>query len=146
MQFKTSITIDQPVGKVYKYVLEPRNMKAWMQGFKSYKPRKGRHRAAGSIAVQVFEEPDGKPTKVEEEVLLLEKNQEIRLRLSHQNMQSTIRYRFLDQGGQTKLLVEVKTRLRPLLFNLFAPFVKGPMKRRQESDLQRLKHEMEKNG
>lgn len=144
MQFKTSITINQPVAKVFKYVLEPRNMKSWMQGFKSYEFRKGRRRAAGSRGLQVFEEPDGQLTKVEEEVLSLDQNDELRMRLSHRNMQSTVLYRFLDQGNRTRLMVEVDTRLRPLVFNLFAPFVKGPMKRRQQEDLQRLKTALEK--
>jgi len=145
MRFTSHIDIERPAAKVFAFVLHPDNMKHWVQGFRSYRPVKGRKRKSGSRAVQLFQEPDGKTTEVTEEVRKLVPGQLIELQLSHQNMDSEVVYRFLDQGEHTRLQVAVSTRLKPWAFSLLAPFVKGPMRNRQEQDLLRLKQHLEQS-
>lgn len=143
MRFSTDIVIERSVSDVYQFVRQPNNMKHWVQGFQAFRPRKGTPRRPGSLAVQVFEEPDGKTTEVQEKVLQIQPNESIRLRLTHRNMDSSVHYRFLDLGEHTKLVVDVSTQLKPKLFFLLTPFVKGPMRRQQQQDLLRLKRYLE---
>lgn len=145
MQFQTSIIIKEAVAQVYQYTLNPQNMSKWVQGFQQFKTRKGRKRAKGSTAVQVFND-GGEVTEVQEEVLENITNQNFAFRLSHKNMESEVHYHFLDQGDRTtKLMVKAKVRLKPPVFNMFALFVKGPMKRQQVQDLAKLKKLLERN-
>ncbi|GEM_PF-1554919 len=144
MRFTNSILINRPAPEVFRYVCDPKYMSEWVQGFETFRREKGRRRAEGSSGVQIFKEPDGKTTEVEEEVLSRKEGEELEILLQNRNMLSRVRYRFLDQGeGTTKLIVEVETRLRPFIFNLISPFVKGPMRRQQRADLQRLKQVLE---
>lgn len=144
MRFTTGIIIRRPVSEVFRYVCDPKYLPEWVQGFETYRREKGRRRREGSRGVQVYKEPDGKMTEVEEEVLVREEGEELELLLQNRNMLSRVRYRFYNQGGEvTKLIVDVETKLRPYIFNLISPFVKGPMLRRQRADLQRLKQVLE---
>ena len=145
MKFQTSIIIHESVAQVFRYTVNPQNMNKWVQGFQQFKTQKGRKRAKGSTALQVFND-NGEVTEVQEEVLENIANQHFAFRLSHKNMESEVHYHFLNQGDQTtKLLVKATIRLKPRLFNLFALFVKGPMKRQQEQDLAKLKKLIEGN-
>lgn len=145
MKFQTSIIIYKSVAEVYRYTLHPQNMNKWVQGFQQFKPGKGRKRAKGSTAIQIFND-GGQVTEIQEEVLENIINQHFTFRLSHKNMESEVNYHFLNQGDQvTKLLVKAKVRLKPRIFNLFALFVKGPMKRQQEQDLAKLKKLIERD-
>jgi uncharacterized protein YndB with AHSA1/START domain len=146
MTFTTSVYIEKPLSDVYRYVvLEPKHMKNWVQGFDAYRVQTGRKRKTGSVATQVFND-DGHKTEVREEVLEIKPNQRFRCLLSHRNMLSEQDFQFLNQGdGRTKLLVETEVKLRPALFNLFSFFMKGPMRRQQQADLERLKSILEEN-
>lgn len=146
MRFSTDIVIERPITEVYRFVLQPNNMKRWMKGFQEFRPVKGRPRKTGSMAIQVFREPDDSTTEVREEVLNLTPNQSLQLLLTHKNMDSTVYYRFLDLGEHTRLRVDVSTRLKPRIFSLLTLFVKGPMRRRQQEDLLRLKKHLENRG
>jgi hypothetical protein len=144
MKFSTSIPIDKPATEVFRYVvLQPQNMKHWVQGFEAFRPQSGSKRKEGSVAAQVFHDGDHK-TEVREEVLEVRPHKRFRCLLTHRNMQSEQDYHFLDQGGgQTKLYLATEVKLRPALFNLFGFLVKGPMRKQQAADLERLKSELE---
>ena len=140
MNLHSTILIKASVNTVYQYTTDPRNLGKWVHGFKEYKSRKGRKRSTGSTAVQVFDD-GGEILEIQEEVLSNVPNKEFVCHLSHKNMESEVTYRFLNQGDAiTKLQVSARVRLKPVLFNLFSIFVKGPMRRQQEEDLRRLKN------
>ncbi len=145
MTFESSIFIQQPPQAVFRFVaLEPKQMKLWVKGFERYKAKGSSKRQPGSRGVQIFND-GGQRTEVQEEVLDLTPYELFRCVLTHRNMVSRQTYRFLDQGAsQTKLQVETQVKLRPALFNVFAFFVKRPMRKQQEEDLQRLKRVLEK--
>lgn len=144
MKFSTSVYIDKPAAEVFRYVvLHPQNMKQWMQGFKAYQPKTGGKRKVGSVATQVFDD-NGHRTEVREEVLEVHPHKQFRCLLTHKNMLSEQAFHFLDQGNaQTKLQLETEVKLRPALFNFFGFLVKGPMRKQQAADLQRLKSAIE---
>ena len=143
MRFKSNILIKENVNIVYQKTLNPKNLGRWVHGFKQFKTQKGRQRATGSTALQIYDD-GGEILEVKEEVLSNVLNKEFICRLSHKNMESEVQYRFLNQGDSiTKLQVNTQVKLKPAFFNLFALFVKGPMFRQQEEDLVKLKNLIE---
>ena len=142
MKFRSEIIINKPLRDVYKFTVNPKNFSRWVDGFEKFKPLKGKPRQVGSIGVHIYNDKEGK-LEVKEEVLALHHNQNIKTHLSHKNMETTLDFRFLDQGDSTKIIVEVQVRLKPLLFNLATPFVKTPMRKQQLADLKRLKNFLE---
>jgi uncharacterized protein YndB with AHSA1/START domain len=142
MKFRSEIIINKPVKDVFQYTVNPKKLFLWVDGFEKFKPLSGKVRQVGSIATHIYNDKEGK-LEVREEVLALESGKSLTTHLSHKNMETTLNFRFLDQGNSTKIIVETRVRLKPLLFNLASPFVKTPMKKQQQADLNRLKNRLE---
>ena len=143
MKFQSEIIINKPVREVFKYTLDIKNLSRWIDGFQKYKVVSGKARKPGSIGMHIYKDEGGE-LEVREEVLDIEMNKLISTRLSHKNMETTLNFRFLDQGNATKIIADTQVRLKPMIFNLAAPFVKSPMKKQQASDLERLKNCLER--
>ncbi len=121
-------------------------MKSWMKGFKGYRLERGRKRQPGSRAVLSFEDGGGQ-LEVVEEVAGVVPGRRLELVLKNKNMISEQVYEFLDQGeGRCRVRLISRVQLRPWLFNLFSPFVKGPMQRQQDEDLERLRRQLSAKG
>jgi hypothetical protein len=142
MKFRSEIIINKPLKDVFKYTINPKNLSNWVDGFEKFKPLSGKSWQVGSIGIQFYNDKEGK-LEVREEVLAHESDKSLKTHLSHKNMETILEFRFLDQGDSTKLIAEAQVRLKPFLFNLFAPFVKTPMKKQQLADLKRLKNCLE---
>ena len=142
MKFHSEIIINKPVKEVFKITVNPKNLPRWVEGFEKFKTLKGKARQVGSIGIHIYNDKEGK-LEVREEVLANKSNQILKTHLSHKNMETTLDLRFLDQGESTKIIANTQVKLKPLLFNLAAPFVKTPMKKQQKADLERLKKYIE---
>jgi len=138
MNFKSEIIIHKHVNEVFQYVVNPKNLSRWIDGFEKFKTVSGKPRQAGSIGTHVYNDKEGR-LEVREEILALEPRKSIKTHLSHKNMETTLDFRFFDQGNSTKIIVDTHIRLKPFLFNVASPFVKKPMKKQQLADLMRLK-------
>ena len=138
MKFQSEVIINKPIKEVYRFTLNPKNLSRWVDGFEKYKPISGKLRQVGSAGIHIYNDKDGK-LEVREEVLALESDKCLKIHLSHKNMETTLDFRFLDQGNSTKLIAEAYVNLKPMVFNLVAPFVKTPMRKKQLADLKRLK-------
>ena len=138
MKFKSEIIINKPVNEVFRYTISPKNLSRWIDGFEKFKPVSGKPRHAGSIGMHIYNDKEGR-LEVKEEILTIEPRKSIKSHLSHKNMETTLVFRFFDQGNSTKIIVDTRVRLKPFIFNLASPFVKSPMKKQQLADLTRLK-------
>ena len=138
MKFLSEIIINKSVKEVFQYTVNPKNLSRWVDGFENFKPLSGKLRQVGSIGTLFYNDKEGE-LEVREEVLAFETGKYFKTHLSHKNMETTLNFRFLNQGESTKIIVETHVRLKPLLFNLASPFVKIPMKEQQQADLTRLK-------
>lgn len=142
MKFKTEIIINQPVSKVFKYLVDARNLPRWVDDLQQYNQKTGKRSKKGGLGTLVFEDKEGK-LKVKEEVIQYIPNQIFEIFLSHSDMESTVINKFLDQGTSTKIIVETKVKLKPLIANVLSLFVKGEMKSKQAADYKRLKQNLE---
>ncbi len=142
MKFSSEIIINRSVKEVYRFAVSPKNLNKWVNDFQSYKPIKGRNRKKGSTATHIYEDQAGK-LEVHEEVLDITPEKLFKTRLSHKNMNTVLEFRFLNQGGSTKVVTDTYVKLKPAVFNLFSFFMKGQMKKQQQADLRRLKNVVE---
>ncbi len=142
MNFRSEIEIQASAEDVFRYCLNPKNLKNWMDGFQRFKQLSGRQRQAGAKLMLVFKDKAGE-LEVNEQIVEVTKGKLIRSELSNKNMRTQQSFRFLNQGGTCKILIDTKVQLRPAIFNLFGFFVKGPMQKQQGEDLQRLKQVIE---
>lgn len=138
MIFQTDIIINAPAETVFRFVTNTQNMSRWMEGFKRYESSAGKKRRAGGQGKLFYEDQAG-VLEIQEKVLEMVRNRSIKTELSNKNMTTVLEYRMLNQGGVTKLLATTKVKLKPAVFNLFAFFVKGPMKKQQVREFAVLK-------
>jgi len=142
MKFQSEIIINKPVKEVYQFTINSKNLSRWVDGFQKFKPLSGKARKTGSLGIHFYSDKEG-TFEVQEEVLAHEPEKSLKIHLSHKNMETNLNFRFLNQGNSNKLIAETEVKLKPLLFNLAAPFVKTPMRKQQLADLKRLKHCLE---
>ncbi len=142
MKFSSEIIINRSIKEVYRFTISHKNLSRWIDGFQAYKSTKGRNRGLGSEAVHIYQDSAGK-LEVREEVLEINPEKNFKSRLTHKNMDTTLEFRFLDQGGSTKVVTDTYVKLKPAVFNLFSIFMKGQMKKQQMGDLRRLKNVVE---
>lgn len=142
MKFKTDVVINQPVPKVFKYLVDAKKLTAWVDELTQYHQKTGRRSKKDSVGTLVFEDKEG-VLKVKEVVKEYIPNESFVTFLSHNDMESTVSNRFIDQGSSTKIIVETHIRLKPYVANLFSIFVKKEMKSKQIADYQRLKKLLE---
>jgi len=142
MKFSSQVIIRRPIKEVYRFTVSHKNLSQWLDGFQAYKSIKGRNRGVGSQATHIYQDSAGK-LEVHEEVLAVIPDKSFKSRLTHKNMDTTLEYRFLDQGDETKVVTDTHVKLKPAVFNLFSFFMKGQMKKQQQADLRKLKHLLE---
>lgn len=142
MKFSSEIIINRSVKEVYRFTVSPRNLSRWVGDFQSFKAGKGKARSKGSSGTHIYKDSAG-ILEVNEEVIDLRADKFFKSRLSHKNMDTTLEFKFLDQGGATKVVTDTHVKLKPAVFNLFSFFMKGQMKKQQQADLRRLKNVIE---
>jgi len=146
MKFETNITVKKPINDVYKYLVDPKNLKDWVDDFKQYNQKKGKRSKKGSIGTLVFEDKEG-VLNVKEEIINAIPIEVFEISLNHENMESTVVNKFYDLGGNaTKIIVYTKVKLKPYIANLFSPLVKREMRMKQLGDYKRLKYNLEQQG
>lgn len=144
MKFSSSIEINRSIKEVYRFTVSPKNLHRWVDGFETYKPKKGRNRGKGSTATHIYKDSAGM-LEVQEKVLDIIPEKSFKTHLSHKNMETDLEFKFLNLGGGTRVVTDTHVRLKPAIFNLFSFFMKGQMKKQQLADLRRLKNIVEAN-
>ena len=143
MKFTNRIVIERPPREVYRYFIDPRNLRHWQANYERFRAGKGASkRPSGSRSTHVFKDVKGE-LEVEELVIKNVADREFMHRMSAKNMSSKVRYRFLDRGDSTELVAENELSLKPALLNFFAFFLKGSMREQQAADLRALKERLE---
>lgn len=143
MKFSNRIEIDRPPREVYRYFVNPQNLKRWQANYERFRASKGGgKRPSGSRGIHVFKDVKGE-LEVEELVIKNVADREFEHRMTAKNMSSKVRYRFLDRGDCTEVVVDNELRLKPALLNLFGFFLRGSMRDQQAADLRSLKREVE---
>ena len=114
MKFQSEIIIHKPVREVFRYTLDPKNLSRWIEGFKKFKPLSGKARQVGSVGMHIYDDKEGK-LEVREEILAIKAEKNLKTKLSHKNMETTLNFVFLDQGNNsTKLIAETNVLTLPV--------------------------------
>ena len=142
MKFSSSIEINRPIKEVYRFAVSSKNLHRWVDGFETFQQKKGRNRGKGSTATHIYRDSAGK-LEVQEEVLEIKPEKLFKTHLSHKNMETDLEFKFLNLGGNTRVVTDTYVRLKPAVFNLLSFFMKGQMKKQQQADLRRLKNVLE---
>lgn len=142
---KAMITINAPSQKVWEHLMNPDNLRHWLTGFVSAKHLSGTVGEAGSVSQLKFVER-GKEIEVTETVMLSNPTQHYSSRMESASFSTESDIRLTSFGPRTELIQTVQFQPSGLLMKLFAPLVKGAMKKRTLNELLKLKNFIEANS
>lgn len=119
-------------------VADPGMLPAWQPTLKSLHTTSGRRDETGGVTELVYDE-NGREVHMEETVTEARDDELLEYTYRTENAVSRIRHWFAaPAAGETVWTLDCQFRFRGFWPRLFAPFVKGPLRRRIDGDMARL--------
>jgi uncharacterized protein YndB with AHSA1/START domain len=134
---QTSITISAPPDKVFRFLTEPDKMKQWLDGVTNITPLNGGECRVGAKA-RVVVEKDGNRLELEDEVVRLEKNQLLELKMTCSMFDMINRYEITADGDKSQLRQTLTTNYKGLV-RVFVPLMGKAVDRKLVEGLERLR-------
>lgn len=144
MKTENCITIEATAEQVWQVFTDDSKMDQWITGFKQSKTISGEPLQVGSKHEMTFLER-GKEMVFLETVTQVIPAKEYSFNLSNDMMTSKNKVTLKAQNGATQLCQVVDFKALGFGFKLMMFFMKGVMKKRNQSDLERLKQLIENN-
>ena len=140
----SSLTIDASVEKVWKNFMDTGRSTQWLTGLESIETLEGKPEEVGSKHQLTFNENGRRQTFIET-VTSVDPLKHYAFTLDHQGMGSKVIVYLQEKGSSTILTQQVDFYGKKLMWKLLLPFLKGQMRKRQETDLHQLKDFIESN-
>lgn len=144
MKTENKVTIQATAGQVWQVFTDDSKMDKWITGFKQSKTISGEPLQVGSKHEMTFWER-GKEMVFLETVTQVVPAKEYSFNLSNNMMTSKNKVTLSEHNGITQLTQIVDFKALGFGFKLMMLFMKGAMKKRNQSDLERLKQLVESN-
>lgn len=139
---KVTITINQPVEKVWDKLMNPDNLKFWLTGFVSVEHISGERGKTGSVSKLKFLER-GKELEVTETALTVKHHQQYTFNMTSIAFDTDTDIRLVSIGNRTEMIQTVQFFPKQFLMKLLMFFMKGVMKKRMQNELIRFKNFVE---
>lgn len=145
MLTETKVIINKPIKEVWEFFKDPDNLVLWLSGFQRFEHISGTPGTVGAKAKHHFLEK-GKELILDGELTEVIPEKRITGTLDSSMMLNTVTNSFNGlENSQTELSISSDTQFKGFLWKQLGPLMKGEFKKRQERDLQTLKHLLE-NG
>lgn len=143
MLTQSRVIINKPVNEVWDFFQDPDNLRLWLSGFQRVEHISGTPGTTGAKAKHYFLEK-GKELVLDEEIMEVIPQKKLTGTLGSSMMVNTVTNYFNDLGNnQTEYSLSSDTQFKGFFWKQVGPLMKGEFKKRQESDLQRLKQVLE---
>lgn len=142
MKIENEVLIQASPEQVWQVFTDDSKMDQWITGFKKSKTISGEPLQVGSKHEMTFLER-GKEMTFLETVTQVVPAKEYSFNLSHDIMSSKNKVTLTGQNDVTKLVQVVDFKALTFGFKLMTFFMKGAMRKRNQSDLERLKQLVE---
>lgn len=136
---KVTITINQPVEKVWELFMNGDNLQYWLTGFVSAEHLNGKMGEAGSVSKLKFMER-GRLMEVTETVLIARPHQQYSFMMKHKDFDAETDIRFISFGQRTEMIQTVQSSPKGFFMKLLMPIVKGAMKKQMANELFKFKN------
>lgn len=141
--YSTSVSIDAPPDAVFPYLVEPAKLRQWIRGLVETRPIGDPEPKPGARSTEVVEQ-DGEHIELETEIVEMEKDKRLKVRITTQGMLAESEYTLRPFDGKTRL-----TQLFIPRFigfgRLASVFVRSSIQPNLQSDMERLKTAVEKD-
>ena len=142
---EATITINRPVERVWEALMNPENLKFWLTGFVSVEHISGEIGKTGSVSRLKFLERD-KELEVTETAILVDPNLQYTFKMTSIPFDTNTDIRLIASGNSTELIQTVQFFPKQIFMKIMMPLIKGAMKRRMESELNKFKDFVESSS
>ncbi len=143
LNIRLVITIGRDIDTVWSALADPRRRRDWQPGLMAADVVSGVPGETGNVNDLVYDE-NGREVRVREHVVDAERPSRLLAEYESEQASTTASNRLSATGDDgTRLELECRVRFRGLLARLMAVFMKGAIRRRIESDMERLKSALE---
>lgn len=145
IKFKTNIDIKRPVEQVYAAFVDWAQAPRWRDGLTTVEIVSGKSGRPGSKQRLTFNR-NGQEISFEETVIDMVENEACYFRADHERMYCLSNVIFLERDGSTRVISSVHAHGYGMLWRVIVLFMKGSLRRRQQTDFFRLKTHLEKSS
>lgn len=132
-----SISIAAPPERVFAYLTEPDHLVRWIGGLKKSEPLTSDGLRVGARSRETVEE-DGRRLEMETVVTRLEPGRLLEVQINAGMFEARNRFELTQEAGATRVVQTLEAQYRGAA-RLIAPFLKGSVQKKLESDLARLR-------
>ncbi len=142
-EYQAEVRVGRPVADVFSFVKEPRHWPEWLGGVVKVQPLPERGVQAGDqFTVEV--EDRGNRMTLRETIVEVQPNRRFVYRLEAPRIQGEVEMSFYPEGDATRILMKGSFRGKGLVWRSVVPFMKNPLEKQANKDLQKLKEILEK--
>lgn len=145
MTARYEIRINRPPAVVFAWLDEPARVKQWLTTLVEMQPLTPGVNRVGAKARHIYNE-NGRRVEMEEETLIYEPGQHIKIRGTTKGFHMTAEYRLQPDGAGTLLTFESAMHFKSLFMRLLGPLLARAASQSAQKDLQRLKTLAEAQG
>ncbi len=143
MLTQTTVIINKPIKEVWEFFKNPENLNLWLGGFQRFEQVSGIPGTVGAKATHKLIEK-GKELVLDQEMMEVIPEKKLLGTLGSPMMVNTVTNYFNDLGNnKTEYSLSSDTQFKGFFWKQVGPLMKGEFKKRQESDLQKLKQVLE---
>jgi uncharacterized protein YndB with AHSA1/START domain len=144
MRIVTQVIINRPPAEVWRYLVNPSNLRKWLKDFVRYEPLCGCAGRPGSVALHHYA-GNKRQLVLEETILDREEHRYLLTSLTHTTMHSQVATELRDLGdGRTEVTCTVHTRFTSTLTSwVMSRFLQRNFQHRQDEDFDRLRDVVE---
>jgi uncharacterized protein YndB with AHSA1/START domain len=143
---EATVTIERPAPQVFRYLTDETLTMKWVSGLVEITSVGGGEMKPGAKS-KLLVELDGQRTEMREEILELEQNRKLVMRLENGDASAgfteTATYTVSEEGGRTRLTLKGVTDYHGFMLDLLEPLITSSAQTKLEGDLQRLKRLVE---
>lgn len=134
---RVEVVIGAPPERVFPFMIEPELLKQWMNGLKESRPLTEGGLRVGARSEELVEE-DGRRMVVLTEVVRLDHNRALVVKLENEIFDAVSSYELLAAGDATALVHELETTYKGMM-KLMSAMIGGMVQKKLEGDLERLR-------
>ncbi len=141
---RAEVLVAAPPEQVFVHLTDPALLKQWIGGLVESVPMGDGTMRVGAKSREILE-VNGRRFEMQSEVLRLEPNRMLEVRIQNDFGQTISRYQLEPDNGRTRLTQTMQTNNKGLLARLVAPFIGGAVQSKLDGDFKQLKQLAEKN-
>ncbi len=141
---EAEVEIARPAAQVFPHLVSSDRRLRWMGALKRSEQVTDGPPALGTRFRDVFED-HGQRVDIDAEIVELEPNERVALRLTANPFEATVRQVLTERDGTTRLATTIDTEYKSALARIMAGTVTRHAQKQLEEDMERLKELLENN-